>query len=230
MKREAEEVFEDDRGGQPFVGKTQDLVLFLERKPYLSTLPDGDRVYEIGVDLLGPDFILQSTSGAFRAGDTPWHADMVLGSPMRSANISFYTEPLTRENGCLRIVPGSHLAGPPDMLAPLRAKSGEPDFRPFGMPPSEIPCYHYESDPGDVIVFTAKVLHASFGSETGRGMHLVSFLANPKTEEEIAAIHAQYEISRWGLHPAESYVHSERPRIRRMVSGLVEWGFETAKV
>jgi len=39
-----------------------------------------------------------------------------------------------------------------------------------------------------------------------------------------------YERWQYGLRPAQSYVDSDRPRIKRMVSRLVEWGFETSKV
>ena len=101
---------------------------------------------------------------------------------------------------------------------------------PFGVHPSEIPCHYYESVPGDIIVFSAKLLHASFNSMVPRHMHLISFWGNPNTDEEIADIRALYDVSRWGLHPAESYVNSDSPRIRRMVSKLIELGFETAKV
>ena len=119
MRREAEEIFEEDRGGTTAAeAETQDIVTFMERKPYLSGLVDDDRVYNIGADLLGPDFILHATSGARRVGDTPWHADQTLDNPLRSANISFYTEPLSRETGCLRIIPGSH----PVLARPSRSR------------------------------------------------------------------------------------------------------------
>jgi len=45
----------------------------------------------------------------------------------------------------------------------------------------------------------------------------------------VAHIESLYERYKYGLHPAESYVNSDRPGIRRMVSRLVEWGFETSK-
>ena len=107
----------------------------MERKPYLSQLVDYDRVYNIGADLLGPDFILQATSGAKRVGDTRWHADLTLDNPLKSANISFYAERLTRETGCLRVIPGSHRASSPDLLAPLRSSDRDAEFGPFGVPP-----------------------------------------------------------------------------------------------
>ena len=39
----------------------------------VSTLVDDDRIYEIGVALLGPDFILDQTEGRLRARGTSWH-------------------------------------------------------------------------------------------------------------------------------------------------------------
>ena len=87
-----------------------------------------------------------------------------------------------------------------------------------------------ETQPGDVVVFNHRIKHASFGGGDGRHQHALSFMANPKTDAEMAAVRTHYEKAKYGLHPAESYVHSDRPRIRRMVSTLVEWGFETSKV
>ena len=101
---------------------------------------------------------------------------------------------------------------------------------PFGIAPSDVPSFSIESEPGDVVVFTENLLHASFGGEAGRHQHALSFMGNPKTDTEMAGIRAHYEKAKYGLHPAESYVHSDSPRIRRMVSRLVEWGFETLKV
>ena len=133
---------------------------------------------------------------------------------------------MTREIGCLRVVTGSHRRGTPDLLAPLRDGNRDPEFRSFGMAPSEIPSYPFESQPGDVIVFTEHLLHASFGGHDGRHQHAVSFMPNPKTGAEVAGMRRLYEVYKYGLRPAESYVNSDRPRIRRMVSRLVEWGFK----
>ena len=76
IEREAEEIFAESqppdvpdmhRGVQPF----------LERKPFLSTLPDDDRIYNIGVGLVGPDFVLEGTEGHLHSGDTPWHGGLL---------------------------------------------------------------------------------------------------------------------------------------------------------
>ena len=79
MRREADEIFAEDRNGGPArneIGRLQKVPYigvqpFFELKPYLSPLPEDDRIYEIGVDLLGPDFILGQTEGRSRAGTRP---------------------------------------------------------------------------------------------------------------------------------------------------------------
>ena len=230
IKLEADEIFEEDRAGQPAGEETQGVAPFFERRPFMSTQVDDDRIHDIGVDLCGPDFILEVTEGNLHFGDTPWHAATEDEDPETHPKIAFYPEAVTRETGCLRVVPGSHRRGTPDLLAPLRDGNRDPEFRPFGMAPSEIPSYPFESQPGDVIVFTEHLLHASFGGHDGRHQHAVSFMPNPKTDAEVAGMRRLYEVYKYGLRPAESYVNSDRPRIRRMVSRLVEWGFDTWKL
>ena len=231
IEREAEEIFDEVRTDRLLEGHRWEAVQpFLERKPFLSMLPDDDRIYNIGVDLVGPDFILEGTEGNLQRSDTPWHGGILNGDFPRHIKIVFYPEPLTRETGCLRVVPGSHKVTSPDPLSVLRDRNYEPDFMPFGLAPSDVPSFAIESQPGDVVVFTESLLHASFGGRDGRHQHAVSFMANPKTDAQVAAVRSHYEIVKYGLHPAESYVNSDMPRIRRMVSQLLEWGFETSKL
>ena len=73
-------------------------------------------------------------------------------------------------------------------------------------------------------------------SVTGRGTEGASevlteaLLVSSETEEEHAFLRQQYEHARWSFHPTETYVNSDRPRVRRMVSALLELGHETLKV
>ena len=229
MRRESDEIFAEDRNGGPVTNTTQYVQPFFERKPYLSTLVDDDRIYEIGVDLLGPDFILDQTEGRLRAGDTSWHGAGRAEHELRTVKINFYTGELTKDTGALRFVPGSHKASDPDLYEVLRENNDDPDYWPFGMKPSEIPCYAAESRPGDLVIFTENVLHSSFGGRPGRNQNAINFMENPKTDEQTAYIKSLYKSWKYGLRPAESYVNSDRPRIRRMVSRLAELGFETSK-
>ena len=231
IKRESDEIFDEARGGKRFTGESWEAVQpFFERKPFMSTLPADDRIYNIGVDLLGPDFILEVTESNNHIGTTPWHAASGLSAKTPHTKITFYPEPVTRDTGCLRVIPGSHRAGSPDPLRILRVRDDDTIFRPFGVKPSSVPCYAIESQPGDVVVFTETLLHSSFGGKPGRHQHAVNFIANPTTEEGIARVREAYEGARFCYRPAESYIDSDNPRHRRMVSRLVEWGFETSEV
>ena len=231
IQQEVDEIFADDMNGGLVNDGGHFVQPFFERKPYLSSLLADDRIYEIGVDLVGPDFILVQTEGRSRAGDTAWHGGgKEDGQYPRTVKINLYTGELTKDTGALRFVPGSHKASAPDLYEALRGNNNDPDFRPFGMKPPEIPCYAAESQPGDLVLFTENTLHSSFGGRPGRQQNAINFMENPKTDEHVAWIKGLYESWKFGLRPAESYVESDNPRLRGMVSRLVEWGFETSKV
>ena len=227
IRREADEIFSEDRNGGPLTGASQYVQPFFERKPYLRTLVDDDRIYGIGVDLLGPDFILTQTEGRARTGDTPWHGPLPADHQPLTVKINFYLDELTKDTGALRFVPGSHIPEDPDRYDLLRQNNDDPEFRPFGLAPSDIPCYAAETRPGDLVVFTENLLHSSFGGSPGRHQNAINFMKNPTTDEEVAHVRSLYEAWTYGLRPAQSNVDSDRPRIRRMVSQLVEWGFDT---
>ena len=107
MKRESIEIFDEVRGSKPFTGTQWEQVQpFFERRPFMSKLADDDRIYNIGVDLLGPDFFLSTTEGSMHVGDTPWHGGPPPENAVRHVKIAFYLDPLTRETGCLRFIPG----------------------------------------------------------------------------------------------------------------------------
>ena len=228
MKREAIEIFDEVRASKPFTGeKWEQVQPFFERRPFSAMLADDDRVYNIGVDLLGPDFFLNTTEGSLHVGDTAWHGGPPPENAVRHVKIAFYLDPLTRETGCLRLIPGSHHPRTPYPFEMLRdSKDAGPDFRPFGMLPSELPSVALECEPGDVVAFKENTLHASFGGAPGRHQHAINFVENPKTDEQMANIKAIAEKRTYSFRPARSYMNSDRPRIRRMVSRLVEWGRE----
>ena len=226
--REANEIMDEERGGRPFDGvKRQFVQPFFERKPFLSQLPADDRIYGLGESLLGPDFFLMGTEGNLHVGQTPWHGPLE-SSPL-TIKIIFYLEALTKDTGALRLIPGSHLPTSPDNLQVLRDSNYDEDFKPFGVRPWEIPCLPLDSKPGDLVVFTEDVLHASFGGKPGRHQHVISFMANPENPGEVKYLRDLYSKIRYGLRPAETYVNSDNPRISRLVSTLVDLGFETIK-
>ena len=232
MREESEDIMRELRGGKDFDGKTRQAIQpFFERRPFLHSLLGDERINDIGEELCGPDFVLDQTEGNLHVGDTQWHGPYGAWEPVRWIKIGFYLESLRADNGCLRFVPGSHILGDPDYYSVLRDNPEDPaTFRPFGVKPSEVPCYPVECEPGDVIVFVETLLHASFGGRNGRHQHAINFFEKPKTEEQIKHVKAIYANTTYSLRAPISDVESSNPRIRRMVSGLLELGFDTIDV
>lgn len=73
----------------------------------------------------------------------------------------------------------------------------------------------------DGCTLTEHTLHATFGGEPRRHHHAIAFMAYPKTPRQLTHLQNLYAQYRFALNPAESYVNSDRPHMRRMVSLLV---------
>ena len=231
IRSSAIEVVNQEGGGNSFTSAPGfGTGAFMERHPMLANLVDDDRIYDMPKTLLGPDLVLQYNGGL--SGGEILRGMVVLGSnvspdpPYKTAKIVMYFDSLKKGTGCLRVIPGSHRRPYADFLLPLMSEDGDLKHEAFGLRGQDVPCVAIESEPGDLIVFAESTFHSSFGSNKGRLQIYTEYLANPTTEEQIAYVREWYEKSKWNFHPAESYINSERPRIRLMVSRLVELGFE----
>ena len=106
------------------------LMQFVDRDEYLSALLDDPRIEGAMASLLGDDFNYMGGSGNYYVGDTHWHSDFYTETKYTSIKLAFYLDPLTRDTGCLRFIPGSHRYGDAfgDALQPVaqqpRRKSG----------------------------------------------------------------------------------------------------------
>ena len=206
---------------------------FLERHPLLTQWLEDDRIYDIPETLLGPDFVLETNGGFVFWGDTLWHGGFgpeELPMPNETAKIAMYFDPLKREDGCLRVIPGTQRRPFGERVRPQYSEDMDPTAMPFGVPQEDVPCVALETEPGDVMVFTERVFHSSFGSQKGRLQISSEYGANPTTDEHLAAARRDHDRFKWSFHPAESFINSDRPRIRRMVSRLVELEFTPVNV
>ena len=228
IHRETDEIFDGARGGKPYSGKLEVIHPFFERRPFMASLVADDRIYSICEGLLGPEFFLDVTEGWRHTGTTTWHGGGRFAERLPDIKIAFYIEPLTRDTGCLRVVPGSHIRGEPDLLEQLRnvTDTAAPDSNPYGVPQPELPSVALESQPGDLCVFTENTLHASFGGKVGRYQHAMTYVKMPTAEKERGQIRNSYETTRYSYRPCKSSINSDNPRIRKLVAPLVEWGFE----
>jgi hypothetical protein len=136
---------------------------FIDLNASLSTLLDDERVLGIAHDLVGEDFNYMGSDGNFYVGDTQWHSDG-WHTELLHIKLAFYLDPLTRDTGALRVIPGSHLVGDAYAEA-LTRRMGE-----FGVAGKDIPAVALETVPGDVVLFNHNTKHASFGGDTRRRM------------------------------------------------------------
>jgi hypothetical protein len=140
---------------------------FIDRSAHLSTLLDDPRLEGIAASLLGEDFNYMGSDGNLYAGDTGWHSD---GWHPRIVHIkmAFYLDPVGRDTGCLRVIPGSHRIGEGFSDNLQRDLPRRPS--PLGLSGPDTPCVALETRPGDVVVFNHNLKHAAFGGSGRRRM------------------------------------------------------------
>ncbi len=228
ITQEAQEIFLEERNGRPFAGtERQKVDSMFPLRPFLDRVVDDDRIHGIACDLLGSDYILDSTEGNVFAEDTQWHGGDDRFCVLRNIKIAFYLESLKADSGCLRVMPGSHVPPYVDSLKPLKKQFFDQSFRPFGLSGPELSGHVIETQPGDILVFPEELFHATFHGKAGRAQLAINFAANPVTEKQIEFVKSLYNRpGNTAFRPPKSYINSDRPRLRRMVSRLCELGFE----
>jgi hypothetical protein len=150
---------------------------FISKHPALDALRADPRVDGIVTSLLGPEYEFAESDGNRFDCESLWHSD-TYGAPMTShyVKLSFYLDPLRAETGAIRVIPGSQFFRESFAKA-LRAGFREPaqieDH--FGVPASEIPSVTLETDPGDLVVWDFRAVHASFGGGVGRRLFSINY-------------------------------------------------------
>jgi ectoine hydroxylase-related dioxygenase (phytanoyl-CoA dioxygenase family) len=234
ISEEFDRLLDEERQGAPFPGETrQSLYGIAERSALLTGLVEDDRIYETVEGLFGPGFLWLCSEGNLYVGDTTWHPDGT-NLDYTSMKVSLYLDPLTRDTGCLRVIPGSHKFPFHEDLKPSPQSSGTTWFEKFGMEGSEVPARSLESEPGDVLFMDCNIWHAAFGGVPGRRHLAVNFVPEPKSEENVAKMRSNYEgdleriktlqYSQPGRLFTDEFLHSDRPRIQRLASKWVELG------
>lgn len=161
------------------------IVPFIDQRERLCTLLDHPAIHGLIASLLGEDFNYLGGDGNFYTGDTHWHSDghHTVGKYLK---VAFYLDPLTRESGCLRIIPGSHIIAYQDWEARNARRSAEL----WDVPQTAVPHVALETQPGDIVAFNHNLMHASFGGDTHRRMFTINCCSHCETEEEIADLEA----------------------------------------
>ena len=171
--------------GQAHDGKARSCIVpFIDQDARLASLLDDTRILAIAKTLCGDDFNYMGSDGNYYVGDTGWHSDG-WHPEIRHIKIAFYLDPLTRDTGALRVIPGSHRIGDPyaDQLQRDIGKSVDL----WGVTGREVPAIALETQPGDIVVFNHNTKHAAFGGGTRRRMFTIN-LCQRYPEEKLGEL------------------------------------------
>ncbi len=111
------------------------------------------------------------SDGNYYAGDTHWHSDG-FNKDMLHIKIALYLDPLTRDTGCVRVIPGSHKLH--DNYANTLQEQIRDSEDVWGLHGRDIPAVAVETLPGDVVCFNHSTKHAAFGGSARRRMFTIN--------------------------------------------------------
>jgi len=159
--------------------KTSTIVAFIGQSEKLSSLLDDERVRTICATLLGDDYNYLTSAGNKYVSTTGWHSDTTMDSKwpgnLKSINLSFYLDPVTKETGALRVIPGSHYIGD-QFTELLKEDFKQSDLKGlWGIDREEVPSVPIDIRPGDLLVFNNYMKHAAFGGGNNRRVMLINF-------------------------------------------------------
>lgn len=187
--------------GRPHDGTvSSSLAQFMDQSPVLHTLLDDHRTHDILAGLLGDDFNYVGSDGNYYSGDSGWHSDTYgERGGVLFVKMAFYLDPVTRDTGALRVIPGSHRQGEPFAEQLEREiRQSEPLW---GVAGRAVPAVALESTPGDVVVFNHALKHAAFGGSKRRRMFTMNLCGHyPEAQlhylRDYIGNHAYYLVDR----------------------------------
>lgn len=163
----------------------------IERHPRMCALLDDPRVRGVIGGVIGEDFNYAGGDGNYYSGDTGWHPDGNWGQ-LFAVKVAFYLDPLTRDTGCLRVIPGSQR---PDHF--VRTEKIDPNKaqETFGVERRDFPGnLALETNPGDLVIFNHDLYHAAFGGNQRRRMFTMNCTRHAHTDQDLATLRQYVSI------------------------------------
>jgi len=111
----------DDRGGADFDADRRQNITLTQTKGW-HNIEVRDQLFYPLTQLFGSsDFVsIGKPGGGLYVGDTDWHPDCAFVGNQKRIKGAIYLDTVTKDTGCLRIIPGSHKNPLHDQLQPLR--------------------------------------------------------------------------------------------------------------
>ena len=120
MSKDFDAVALADRDGKEFEA-VYSVGVALEDTDSFKDLKYRDELFYPLQQLLGKGFVTTvGPGGALFVGDTQWHPDVAEVSEQTRIKVGIYLDPVRKESGALRVVPGSHKNPLHELLQPLR--------------------------------------------------------------------------------------------------------------
>ncbi len=198
---------------------------FVELRPTLINLLVDDRIHGTIEGLLGPNFIFAGSEGQVTSHRYHgWHTDRPGDEEELSyqrIKVMIYLDPLDKDSGCLRVIPGSHQLPLHGQIEPQEHHQHEDHVKPFDITGPDMPGFPLECRPGDVIFFNHSLWHGMFNGTKGRRYIALKFAARPLMDKQLASL--RY-YTKHMFEPADILLKSDNPKIRRMVEDLPRLG------
>jgi len=151
---------------------------FTDTSPALLRAAMSSRLHAVLDALMGQGRVLLQEMALVKppkiSGDKPWHQDAAYfrgSDPHLMFGVWIALDPATRENGCMEVIPGSHLRGPaPHVpaedinLCTIRPDLVRLDER-VALP----------MDPGDVLIFHSLIHHYTAANRSNRRRRALQF-------------------------------------------------------
>jgi hypothetical protein len=173
----------------------------IERTPKLCSLLDDPRIVGLLSGLLGDDFNYCSGDGNYYTGDTGWHPDGNWGE-LFAVKIAFYLDPVTRDTGCLRVLPGSQ---DPDHFVRKHRINMNQSEEMFGVAPRDFPGnVALETNPGDLVIFNHDTYHSAWGGGNRRRMFTMNCTRHYHSEHDLDLGHRYLKVHSAGGYKVDT--------------------------
>ena len=227
VNREADKLWEEQRGGGPPSGRDQNIQEMVEKGPVMTQMVVDDRIFGTVEGLLGPGFIWNGSEGNLSfSSEHHWHTDRPNDSHATTYSFHLYLDKVRAGTGSIRVIPGSHRRPLYDDLLPLNEQAADSTMKVYGLSPTDMSGVVLESDPGDIVFFSQKIYHGVYGKQPGRRYLKLRFVPWPETDEQITSL-MRYGNRGRIYRPDDAFVNSDNPRIRAMVDPLLELAART---
>lgn len=158
-----------------------------------------------------------------------WHSDRCgeAEPDYRRAKVMIYLTPVTKDTGCLRVIPSSHKLPLYKELDGLNQQTADTCAQLFGVAGQDLPAFPLETTPGDVVIFNHYLYHGVYQGDGARRYIAMKFVSRPTKATHLASLR---HFSPYVFEPEPVFAHSEQPRLRAMVNGLAQLNQEAQQL